>query len=61
MLTVKEAADRARVSPSLVCVLLGKRKLKAMRIGCRDRGSRRIEVLVLEQSFQNCESEPPPE
>ena len=43
MLTVKDAAGRARVSPSLVYALLRKRKLKAMRVGCRGRGKWLIE------------------
>jgi excisionase family DNA binding protein len=60
-LTVKQAAARACVSKSLLYALLKSGRLAGVRIGCRGRGTWRVEESVLDAFLEDCKSEPPPE
>ncbi len=53
-LTVKQAAARACVSPSLLYALLKARKLPASRVGCRGRGKWLIAVADLDGFLAAC-------
>lgn len=52
--TVKQAAERAHVSRSLIYALLRTGRLKALRIGCRGRGKWLIEEEVLAAFVEEC-------
>ncbi|QEL17660.1 helix-turn-helix domain-containing protein [Limnoglobus roseus] len=59
-LTVKQAAERAQVSRSLVYGLLRTGRLKALRIGVRGRGKWLIEVEELDAFLESCRAAGPP-
>ena len=54
MLTVKEAANKACVSESLIYGVLKAGRLKGMRIGCRGRGCWRIDEGDFEEWLSTC-------
>jgi excisionase family DNA binding protein len=54
LLTVKEAAAHARVSPSLIYALLKARKIPALRVGCRGKGKWLISVEDLDGFLAGC-------
>lgn len=54
MLTVKQAATRANVSVSLIYILLKKRQLPAIRVGCRGRGKWLIKEDALDAFLTKC-------
>ena len=59
-LTVKEAAERANVSRSLIYALLRQRRLAASRIGCRGKGCWRIDAEELARWLEGCKQAPGP-
>lgn len=57
--TVKQAAERAHVSRSLIYALLRTGRLKALRIGCRGKGKWLIEEDTLAAFVEECRAGAP--
>ena len=55
--TVKQAASRLNVSPSLIYALLRQHKLAAARIGCRGKGKWLVEEAEVERYRASCQVE----
>lgn len=56
-LTVKQAAERASVSPSRIYALLRSGRIQATRIGCRGKEKWLVDEATLDDFIKSCRTE----